>query len=274
MATSVMQRVRGNRLLLLLALIFGLVSAAVIYVVLSQADEDGGPQPAAKLPVVVAAQDIPAGATIAPEMLKLSTLPQEALLPDVFRRTEDVVGKIAVVSLVMGEQVLPSKVAATSGPDLSRFGENPPLSLIVPEGMRALSIPVDQVSAAGGLVRPGDYVDVIYVVEDGLLVCTVVQDVQVLAIAQAVAVPTPEAVEGETGTVPEANPGAGTATLAVSPQQAVVVAGVMGAEGDLRLALRRLEDRGVVQGLPACQVTAVPTPAASEAIPGFSGTAP
>jgi pilus assembly protein CpaB len=266
-----MKRVRANRGLVFLALLFGIISAGLVYVYLMQVDDGGTTgQVATKVPVVVAAQDIAAGTTIAPEMLRLSDLPKEALLPDVFRETEGVVGQVAAVSLVAGEQVLPSKVAVAIGPDLAAFGDNPPLNLVVPEGMRAFSIPVSQVSAAGGLIRPGDYVDVIYVVEDGLQVCAAVQDVQVLAIAQAVTVPPPSIVEGEgqvgttaegdLGTVKEPEPAAAHATLAVNPEQSLVVAGVMGAEGDLRLALRHQDEHGVVPGLPACQVAAVAPP--------------
>ncbi len=61
--------------------------------------------------------------------------------------------------------------------------------------MRAISINADQVLSAGGLVLPGDYVDIIGVFdvksaegteEEAYLVRTVLQNVEVLAVAQTI----------------------------------------------------------------------------------------
>jgi Flp pilus assembly protein CpaB len=71
---------------------------------------------------------------------------------------DDVVGKVTRYPVAADEQVTPSKIVSVDS------DENvDSLSFAVPEGMRAISISADQVLSAGGLVLPGDYVDIIAV---------------------------------------------------------------------------------------------------------------
>lgn len=224
---------KTNRLMLFLALFFGVVSALLVYVYLSQAKEEGGggTGSGALVPVVVAARDIQAGTRLTADMVSIKKLSQGAVLTGAFQKTEDVIGKVTRVPLVAGEQVIPAKV--TGGElALAEFGDNPPLSLVVPEGMRAVSIEVNSVVGAGGLIRPGDRVDVILSVAADVLddqqetigrnqiARTILQDVQVLAVGEDVVRMTTDS-EGAQGEqlagVEEANPEATTVTLAVSP---------------------------------------------------------
>jgi pilus assembly protein CpaB len=103
------------------------------------------------------------------------------------------------VPLVAGEQVIPSKVTAT-GAAIADV-ENPPLAYVVPEGMRAVSVEVSSLIGASGLIRPGDYVDVILTVKiqgseggstagrlQDQVAKTVLQNAQVLSIDQSLPV--------------------------------------------------------------------------------------
>jgi len=85
---------RTNRALILLGLFLGLVSAALVVVYLSKADGGGGNVSAAKTPVVVASQDIPAGTRVTEEMLTLKPIASDAVLPGAFLKTEEVVGQV------------------------------------------------------------------------------------------------------------------------------------------------------------------------------------
>jgi pilus assembly protein CpaB len=256
---------RGNRLSLLAALFFGLLAAVLTVVYLSRAGgESGGGTSGevATLPVVVAAQDIPAGTRIEADMVRLRSIPQSAVLSGAFQDTQEVIGKVTQVPLVAGEQVIQSKV--TGGElALAQFGDNPPLSLLIPEGMRAVSVQVSSVVGAGGLIRPGDFVDVILSVEVGVfnengetigrnqVARTILQNVQVLAIDQEVvrSVPGEEGAPTPSG-MADFNPEATTATLAVSPVHGEVLALAdicrRNFSGQLILALRSYGDDSTV----------------------------
>lgn len=255
---------RGNRISLLAALVFGLLAALLTVVYLSRAggETGGGGSAAATVPVVVAAQDIAAGTRIDADMVLLRSVPQSAVLDGAFGEVEQVVGKVTQIPLVAGEQVIASKL--TGGElTLAEFGDDPPLSLVVPEGMRAVSIQVSSLAGAGGLIRPGDYVDVILAVEVDVkddkgevigrnqVARTILQNVQVLAIEQDVV--RPIIADGEQPTPAEMgdiNPEATTATLAASPTQSevLVLADVCrrNFSGQLSLALRAFGDDSLV----------------------------
>jgi pilus assembly protein CpaB len=257
---------RSNRGLIFLGLFLGLISAVLVVVYLNRAGDDGGGSvaPGEAVPVVVASQNIEAGTRVTEDMLVVKEISPEAVLTGVFTDPADIVGQVTRVPLVAGEQVLPNKVTAT-GQAIADL-DNPPLAFVVPDGMRAISVKVDNIIGASGLIRPGDYVDVILTikvegaptsVEEGELAdsirdqiaVTVLQNAQVLSIDQDVAVTvagegTGSSAPGEEG--PEANPEAASVTLAVAPAHAEVltVAETCGDNfgGRLALALRGFGD--------------------------------
>jgi pilus assembly protein CpaB len=256
---------RTNRSLILLGLFLGLVSAALVVVYLSKADDSGGGNVSggAGTPVVVASQGIPAGTRVTEDMLTLKSIAADAVLGGAFVKTKDVVGQVTRVPLVSGEQVLPSKVTPT-GAAIANV-ENPALAYVVPEGMRAVSVEVSSVIGASGLIRPGDYVDVILTIEaaaqastDGgsatrdQIAKTVLQNALVLAIDQSVA--RPVAGGNETSSPPaedgQSNADASTVTLAVSPVHGEVLTVVetcgKNNGGRLALALRPFGESGLV----------------------------
>src|SRR4030042_1441324 len=225
--------------LVFLGLFLGLVSAVLVVVYLQSAGGDGGDVSGAVLtPVVVANQSIPVGTRVTEEMVTMKEIASDAVLADAYRDTGDVVDQVARVPLVAGEQVIPAKVKAT-GAAITDV-ETPPLAYMVPEGKRAVAIQVDSVIAASGLIRAGDYVDVILTVkiEGGdsaeasrtaaqgskavgdQVARTILQNAQVLSIDGDVALTAVE--EGADGAPAagegsDANPEATTVTLAVSP---------------------------------------------------------
>src|SRR3990170_7983452 len=255
---------KTNRALILLGLFLGLVSAALVVVYLSKADDSGGGNVSggAATPVVVASQGVPAGTRVTEDMVTLKSISSEAILPDVFLKTKDVVGQVTRVPLVAGEQVIPSKVTPT-GFEIANV-ENPALAYVVPEGMRGVSVEVSSVIGASGLIRPGDYVDVILSIQAAgegstdagsatrdQIARTILQNLLVLSIDQSVASP----ATGDPGAPPPAEDGqsnadASTVTLAVSPVhgEVLTVAETCGKNfgGRLALALRGFGDSGLV----------------------------
>ena len=242
---------RTNRGLLLLGLFLGLVSAALIVVYLSQAGEGGGGNVSGgeATPVVVASLDIAAGTRIVEGMVETKEIAADTALAGVFSDTEAVIGQVVRVQLVAGEQVITTKVTATGAAIAD--GENPPLAFVIPEGKRAVSIQVSNVIGASGLIRPGDYVDVILTmqVEEGNIAQMILQNVLVLSVDQDV---TRALVsEGEEAPVvgdgTEVNSEATTVTLAVSPAHGEVLAVAEAcATPRLALALRGFGDSSPV----------------------------
>jgi pilus assembly protein CpaB len=198
-------------------------------------------------------------------MVEVKEFTSDVVLPGAYRDTGDIVGYVTRVPLVAGEQVIPTKVTAT-GAAIADV-ENPPLAYMIPEGKRAVSIQVNSVIGASGLIRPGDYVDVILTMTIGgqeeagegtatgptedQIAQTILQNVQVLSVDQDVALTAvDESAEGApaVGEDSEANPQATTVTLAVSPAHGeVLTVAEACAEPRLALALRRFGDGSAVE---------------------------
>jgi pilus assembly protein CpaB len=129
--------------------------------------------------VVIVAQPIEAGKAITVDKIKIIDWPSSAIPHDASSRTTDVVGRIARVSMIPGEPVLPGKLApktATGG-----------LSSIIPEGKRAITVRVNEVIAVAGFALPGSYVDVLVSGKDAnnqSFSRTVLSRIKVLAVAQ------------------------------------------------------------------------------------------
>ena len=243
---------RSNRGLILLGLFLGLVSAVLIVVYLSQAGDGGGGEISGGevTPVVVASVDIAAGTRIEEGMVETKDITVTTVLAGVFADTEGVIGQVVRVPLVAGEQVITTKVTATGAAIAD--GENPPLAFVIPEGKRAVSIQVSNVIGASGLIRPGDYVDVILTmaVEQDSIAQTILQNILVLSVDQDVT----RALVSEGDEAPviggdgsEINPEATTVTLAVSPAHGEVLAVAEAcATPRLALALRGFGDSSPV----------------------------
>lgn len=219
---------RSGKAVLLLALFLGLVSAVLVYVYLSQA---GGEETAASgetKPVVVATEDIAVATRITESMVKIEQISADAVHPDSFSSTEGVVDNLARYPVAAGEQVLSDRVAPSSV--TLQEGEELPLPYIVPEGKRAVSAGIDDLIGAGGLLRPGDYVDVILTVKLAVgdqIGRIILQDLEVLALDQQLEKVAPKFEEGEEEGVStgegETDPEAVTVTLAVTPVEGEVL---------------------------------------------------
>lgn len=248
---------RPGRSLLLLALLFAFIAAILVFVALRGGggdEETKAAGPTTK--VVVAAHDISARTTLDSGMLELAEVPTGSVLDGSFSNVDDLDGQVARYPLLKGEQVTSSKIGVLKDDETG-------LSFVFPEGMRAFSIQVSEESSAGGLILPGDLVDVIAILGGDLVgvdkAVTLIQGVEVLAVAQEAqepipaarptGTPEPSAVSGTLGERPkdvEANPGARTVTLAVTPEQAQLLALVQ-ANGELALSLRSFGDKAPVE---------------------------
>lgn len=246
----------GSKLPLILGLVLGLVAAVLVVVYLSSAKDESSSTSSggagAGVPVVVAASDIAAGTRLSAEMLVVKNLPQSDQLSGAFGSTEGLVGQVTKVNLVVGEQIIQSKVINST--TIGEFGANPPLALLVEPGQRGVSVQVTSLIGAGGNIRPGDFVDVILIVETkpeatdptnqgttNQFASTIVQNVKVLAV-DTVRTVADASASTDADKAKEEKETATTVTLAVGPVQGEVLAmaDVCGQNhgGRLALALR------------------------------------
>lgn len=240
----------SNKKILLLAVIFGLLTALALNFYLKQIKDSVTMRETKKIVVTVAA--IPAKTIITKEMVTLRDVPAEFIHPSAVTDINQVVGNIARADMVAGEQVLKEKLL----PQKSTTGG---LSNLIPLGMRAVSIPVNEVSGVSGLIMPGDRVDLIGTIElaepnpqgsvpsgqtaqnnDKRVTVThvLMQNVEVLAVGQNL-----QPATTETGEKKAPEP-AGTITLAVAPDKVQAVAMIL-EKGKLSLTLRPSADRGI-----------------------------
>jgi pilus assembly protein CpaB len=194
---------------LLVAVVLGLTAMIVAQHMIPPpvpaAARDGAPA----VRVVVAKDAIPPGKPLAPDMLTLAPIAVPVAPAGSFADPQRLVDRVAATHLLPGQPVLESL--------LSSPGAAPGLSALVPAGMRAITINVDESQALSGLVAPGSRVDVMATFQGGAAgpeSRTIVQDVKVTAVGQRMTRSADAAVP------PEAFR---TVTLVVTPQQAEAI---------------------------------------------------
>lgn len=213
-----------NKKFLYMAGGLGLLGAILVYVAFSRSSGSGGVTGADQVPVVVAKTDIAARTKITASMVQVKLVRTDDASSQAFADTADAVGKITRFPITANEQVISSKVVDLSGNASPSSGSvaGKSLSFTVPPGQRAIAVNVTEVAQVGGLLLPGDYVDVLIVYDvdfandpgdpashekaTNFVVQTLFQNKEVLAVSQTIV----DLVE-ETGTAGSANASAGNA---------------------------------------------------------------
>lgn len=212
-------------------------------------------------PVVVAAADIVLGSELKKEDLAIVNFPAGQAPQGSFARVADVVGRGVISPFVKSEVIIPAKLASKeAGAGL------PP---VIPEGMRAVSVRVNEVIGVAGYVLPGTRVDVLATASP----TSQQQDTTTKVILSNVQVVT-------AGTRIEQDQDKGkpmqvtVVTLLVYPDQAERLA-LASTEGKIQLALRNPLDTGAPEtpGVKtALLLGAVKLPAAKASQPKGSGS--
>jgi pilus assembly protein CpaB len=181
----------------------------------------------------VAATDMPLGTKIDPGQLKLARWSADAIPDGAFMNPGQVAGAFVKNQFVTNEPIVAAKLflgQKTAGV----------MPLLIPPGMRAVSVQVDEVSDIAGFILPHAHVDVLVAVSnqgngqaDKPFSKIVLQNVEVLAVAQEVdkKKDEPELVK--------------VVTLLVTPQDSERLA-LATREGVLHLAMRNYADNKIV----------------------------
>jgi pilus assembly protein CpaB len=180
--------------------------------------------------VVVAAADLALGTELTKEDLTVVNFPKGAAPEGTFSNPADIVGRGLIVPIVKNEPVLPAKLASKeAGAGL------PP---IIPEGMRAVSVRVNEVIGVAGYVLPGTRVDVVATASPSSQPGDTTSKV-ILSNVQVLTAGTRLEQDQEKGKPMQVT----VVTLLVYPDQAERLA-LASNEGKIQLALRNPLDQG------------------------------
>ena len=228
----------ANRRFVMLAIVLGLIGAIFVYVAFSRSKSSGGG--VSDVPVVVAKQDIPARTKITQSMVEVRLVPTDARSALSFSDVSAITSQSQATRfpIAANEQILSSKLVPLA-PTASTASKS--LSFAFPPGMRAIAVNTKPVLSAGGLVLPGDYVDVLVIYDiafltqpndptsrttiDNYYVTTLLQNIEVLAVSTTVVDKVTQAGSGAEGpqvrnTEAKASPEAVTVTMSLTPEDA------------------------------------------------------
>jgi len=139
-------------LLLVLALGCGLVASIGITQVMAKRD-GGAPASGKTQPILVALDSIPVKHALTAQVLKLEEWPEDKIPEGAVSNIEDVEGRRTRAPIYPGEPILESKLFEKGSTDGG-------IGLIIPKGYRVITVKVDPESGLGGMILPGDRVDV------------------------------------------------------------------------------------------------------------------
>ncbi len=169
-----------NRILLLGLAALALSGVVTYYVYRIMQGRSRAPEEAAQ--IVVATNRLELGTRIDENSVRLAKWPKALAVEGSFTDVKAVVGRGAVVTVLPNEPVLESKLAPKEG--------GAGLTSVIPTGMRAVSVKVDDVIGVAGFVLPGTRVDVIMTGTprgiDDVASKMILENVQVLAAGQNV----------------------------------------------------------------------------------------
>jgi len=219
---------------LALAIVLGLAAALIARSALSRNRVVGPPQPKTVKIVVVKGQAGP-GQELTADLLGLGPIASEVPPQGAFTDVTQVVGRVTRTPMFSGQPVLEDLLAPR--------GAATGLQALLPKGMRAITVAVDETSGLAGLLTPGARVDVVSTLsgtnKDETIATTIVQDVLVQAVGQRLMSQGPADKDAQA---------ARTVTLVVTPRdaQAIELASSM---GRTRLVLRGTNDREQEDGI-------------------------
>lgn len=211
---------------LALAVVFGLLAIFVAQKLLK--DQANNNRAREEADVVIAKADIPLGTKITPEQVNvvkysLANIPEGAIT-----KREAVVDRVAVTDIANKMPIIARHLAAPDSPA--------GLPGVLPPGMRAVSVRVDEASSVAGFALAGNYVDVMVIIQPQASEAkpvskVILQSIRVLATGQQMQ----QRNDGKPSLV-------NTVTLLVTPAQAERLK-LAESEGKLQLSIRNSTDQ-------------------------------
>ena len=209
---------------LVAALVLGLI--AYLIVLRTSQSNKGSASQIKQSQVVVVKQDVPAGEALTPDDVTVGELATGTTLStNAFTDPAELVGRVPTIPLIAGQAITESVLAPK--------GSGTGLQAIVPAGMRAITVEIDDISGVANYLVPGCHVDILHCGRDektgDSYTKTIIQNIQVIAVGD-------RSAAGANNTDP-----ARSVTLLATPRQAEVIT-LASAIGRPRFILRNSED--------------------------------
>src|ERR1700720_360285 len=215
----------------ILATMGAMLAAIVVFSAIRKRESEVQRAMAQSVEIVVAANVIPLGTKLEPDSVKLVRWSRDSVPQGGFTDPQSIADSFAKTGFEANEPIVASKLfmgEKTSGV----------MPLLIPAGMRAMSVPVDEVADIAGFVAPHTHVDILAAVSgtgpgESSFSRIVLQNIEVLAVAQEI-----EHVKDEPQVVK-------VVTLLVTPPDAEKLT-LASREGTLRLAMRNYSDNKII----------------------------
>jgi len=217
---------------LAISLVIGLLAGAYVF---TQFKRMAQSKTMPTVMVVVTSRALPLGTRLQASDLRMVAWPASDPVQGMYQRIDDCVNRAVITTMFENEPILEGKLAPREG--------GAGLSATIPDGMRAVSVSVNDVIGVAGFVVPGTMVDVLVtgVTNNGSITRTILENVRVMAAGQKVE----QDREGKPQTVP-------VITLLVSPEDANALT-MASTQGRIQLALRNTLDSKKVAPPPVLQ---------------------
>jgi len=216
---------------LAVSLLFALAISGVFYQVVAGSNRgERKPAKVDRRSLVVASHALSVGGVLKAEDLKLTEVPVDEFPTGCFSKPEEVIGRPMASSILADEPIREGRLA----PRGSGMG----LAPVIPPGMRAVAVKVNDVVGVAGFALPGMHVDVLATGRppegdsNATVTKTILQDIQVLSAGQTIE----PSSNGQAINAP-------VVTLLVTPQQAETL--TLASEWRIQLVLRNGSDRAI-----------------------------
>lgn len=173
--------------------------------------------------VVFANNRIPQNIRVTADMVKIKTIPAEAVHPQAITSLDKVIGKTSCAEIIAGEQVLSNRIVIDP--------KKAALAYRIPQNMRAVTIPNNEIQGVAGYINIGDKIDILATYKDKDInpvstTYTQLQNIEVIAVGNA-----------KTSEEDKKKSLSASITLSVKPAQAEVLVYAL-ANGSLHYTLR------------------------------------
>ncbi len=140
-----------------IAVILGVLAVFLANTYLSGREKQLAASPEGMVRVAVAAMPLDYGVDITPDKVKFVNYPATSLPPGVYKSIPEL--------LPMGKRRVALRPIQVNQPllaaDLSGEGQNASIAALLPDGMRAATVRINDISGVAGFVKPNDTVDVL-----------------------------------------------------------------------------------------------------------------
>ncbi|HET9356385.1 MAG TPA: Flp pilus assembly protein CpaB [Sphingomicrobium sp.] len=148
---------RQSIVALAVAVVLGLVAVYLANAYWSARDARADSASRGNIRVAVAAVPLDYGAAVTADKIRFASYPANSLPPGVYRTVAQLIpqGKARIAL----RPIQPNQLLLSS--DLTGEGENASIAALLPDGKRAASVRINDVSGVAGFIKPNDTVDVL-----------------------------------------------------------------------------------------------------------------